>query len=273
MAESTPEFKKILFQAQVDEAAKNRLASQPGGRVDADLALEKANWDAEFASRAAFEQAVISLLKDSVDRSKSRAELVEKAAASIAVIYGGILGVSFSVTEKPLPLRGLIPAFFLGLAIVLAMVYLAFLTKVRSDDTPPIEKKPIDRLGYISGLVDGVILTRVSFLRAAVVSLGIAVFFLPLPYIHLPGDHSADAVAAISWPTPPTDIANADLAKILYQAQVDEAKTLRARPTNSSPGGDNTVWVIALVGLLATFAIPFSVDRAQKAQTKTSAKA
>jgi hypothetical protein len=63
-----------------------------------------------------------------------RADFVQKAAAAIATAYAAILALSLSVTSAaagvtPLPATGIIPTLFLGLAFVLATVYVAFVTK------------------------------------------------------------------------------------------------------------------------------------------------
>ena len=84
-----------------------------------------------------FFKAIYEVQKGSIDRVRSGAEFVEKAAAGILAVYSAVLGVVFSVSDKaPLPVRGLIPAIFLALALVLAAFFLALPKGIVKVGTP-----------------------------------------------------------------------------------------------------------------------------------------
>jgi hypothetical protein len=125
------ELNKIKYQAQVDEIAANRRNALDGEkrRAEADIALEKADWDAEYQLDAQYHSAVMDVAKAAIERARSGAELVQKSAAAIGTAYAALLALSFSVANNPLPPRGAIPGIFLGLSIVLSTAYVAFITK------------------------------------------------------------------------------------------------------------------------------------------------
>jgi hypothetical protein len=76
---------------------------------------------------------------------------------------------------------------FLGLAIVLATSYLAFLTRGDRTDPPPTsgdwETGQINRLNAFILWTAESVYRRAFLLRASVVSLGIGVALLPVPFI------------------------------------------------------------------------------------------
>lgn len=77
---------------------------------------------AKIALEKSFVDHIFDVAKGSIDRARAGAEKVQTAATAIAGLYTTVLGVSFSVTEKPLPGRGLIAPIFLGAAIVASTV-------------------------------------------------------------------------------------------------------------------------------------------------------
>jgi hypothetical protein len=74
--------------------------------------------DSEQALRQSVHQARVDVAKDAVSRSRAAADFVRNAAAALVTIYTGVIGATFAVTKEPLPERGLVPALFLGAAIV-----------------------------------------------------------------------------------------------------------------------------------------------------------
>jgi hypothetical protein len=218
-----------------------------------------------------FHQALIEFAKDAIPRAQSGAEAVRNAAAAIGVLYAGVLGVAFSVGDRPLPLRGTIPAVFLGLAIALATAYLALLTHPpnpsdRDDSTAwptgggTVREDAQERTGAFIEYVRATTRQRSNLLTAGVVSLGLGVAFLPVAFLDL--GTGGKATPAISWPSGPTQVSSPDLRRILYQAQVTEAaqqrKSQSTSPSESfrKPGviavyaaaGLGLVWVLGALG-------------------------
>lgn len=221
-----PELNKILFNARVTEVAELRRSNYDDGRTPSDVAVDQADVDAEHALDQVFQQSMYDVAKGSVDRAHAAADLTQKAAAAIGTIYTGVLALAFSVTSNPLPPRGLIAPLFLGAAVVLATGYTAYITHGNSLPGPSLGPSVKERqrqrlLFFLTWVFEGV-LRRANWLRAAVLSLGFGVLFLPAAFIHV-GSSGGPAPSTINWPAPPTNVANEELAKILYQAQVTKA--------------------------------------------------
>lgn len=70
--------------------------------------------------------AYLDVAKEQIGRSQARATFVAQAAAAIGTVYTAILGLAFGFihgSERPVPATGIIPAIFIGLALVLAGAY------------------------------------------------------------------------------------------------------------------------------------------------------
>jgi hypothetical protein len=267
------ENEKALYAAKLDVRKK---------RVDAQLARTQAEVDAELAQNSEYYSAMFDVAKQSIDRARAGAETVQKAATAIVGLYTAVLAVSFSVTDHPLPLRGVIPAFFLGLAVVLATAYLAYLSNPRDVKTP----KPTSSLRQVQleRLKTFVLWTRSSAqnrayaLRASVVSLAVALMFLPAPFV---GGSSSTPLASVrnnaaSWPQPPQNVRDRELKKILFTAQVNEAAEVRTQAQSdarrstaiSNATSDWAWWLFAFVGLCAVFLVPTVIDKLRGAADK-----
>lgn len=135
------------------------------------------------------------------DRALTRGQIVSTAAGAIATIYGAVLGLRFvvgSTTIRPLPTRGLIPTVFLGLAIVLSIAYLSYLTPPRNLTTRPktgslLQDAKSDRDDFIdwSSMAIG---ARRYVLHMSIVSLGLGVVFLPIAFLDI-----KDEGALVPW--------------------------------------------------------------------------
>src|SRR5262249_28299235 len=152
------------------------------------------------------------------------------------------------------PLRGAIPAIFLGLALVLSATYLAYLHRsVASTPAPPPTGSP--RASEIAHVNAFMVWVRAAgdqnrwALNASVIALGVALLFLPAPFITLDPQQTTTP----HWPSPPTSVTTktAPLQQTLYQAKVAEAASARAsHPTDESKNG-RWAWVILVaIGLL-----------------------
>jgi hypothetical protein len=243
-----------------DHANAKALYEAKVGRVTADD-------DARLELQKAFVDGVVEVAKGSIDRARAGAELVQKGAAAIVTIYTAVLGVSFSVAERPLPSRGVIAPVLLGVAVVLSTVYLAYQSKP-DDDVDELDEKPGSHATAIEVARRYVIWTRSGasqrryWLRASVVSLGLALIFLPAPFVTF---KSSDAKAATAtktaWPPKPTEVQDPALQRILYAAQVKEAATSRAKPATVAADGHDGEWALAgAIALILVFAAPAAIS-------------
>jgi hypothetical protein len=226
------------------------------GRVTADD-------DARLALQKAFVDGVIDVAKGSIDRARAGAELVQKGAAAVVTIYTAVLGVSFSVAERPLPSRGVIAPVLLGVAVVLSTVYLAYQSKP-DDDVDELDEEPSSHATALEVARRYVMWTRSGasqrryWLRASVVSLGLALVFLPAPFVTFKSsDANAVAATKTAWPSQPTEVQDPALQRILYAAQVKEAATNRAKPATVAADGHDEEWALAgAIALILVFAAP-----------------
>lgn len=265
----------IRLKAQLDAEAATTLdhrgieAANTKWARDKEAAQEAARNDVDQV----FLQAVLDASKASIDRSRSAAQFVQQAAAAIVTLYAGMLAVSFTATGRLLPFRGVVPAFFLGLSIATATVYVAFLTKptlsaVRPPATDFVTERVMWRLDTFSKLVGEVVDRRAFWLRASVVALAFGVLFLPAPFVAFSTNPPPD-LTAYPWPTPPavSDVANASIDSVLYTAQVAEIAAARQRAQAAQNlTADLGLWAalsaIGLVALLvaSTYKMPKKSD-------------
>lgn len=131
-----------------------------------------------------FYLAAYEVTKASVTRARAGAEWVEKAATGILALYSGALTVSFSVTDNPLPLRGVIPAVFLAMALVFAAFYLGFPSQWTSI-SPPQESTKQAWFAEFGRWMEELVNRRTNYLRASLVALAFGAVFLPAAFVHV----------------------------------------------------------------------------------------
>jgi hypothetical protein len=244
--------------------------------LTADRAEGKADVDADRASAAAFSDGIMAVAKGGIDRARASAEFVQKGATAIFALYTGALTLAFSVTDNPLPARGILPSLFLGFAILLATAYLAFLTRGNHvKDPADASGTPQAQLNRTRTFVEWTntsVLNRAALLRCAVVALGIGVVALPAPFLTPPTDRPVaeitcsaagqqkdptTGVCVAAWPTIPVGPAvDAPLRQKLYEAQLAEVTASRAAARSGATAApDDTRWVIraGVIGLLIIF--------------------
>jgi len=119
------------------------------------------------------------------------------AASAIGTIYTAILALAFGLsgangTKIPptiLTIKGAIPALFLGLSIVLAAVYLSYITQAHSVQAPPSDVLPIELMfeerNTFIRWTTAAVLNRAQWLHSAVISLGLGVIFLPVAFLDI----------------------------------------------------------------------------------------
>jgi hypothetical protein len=197
------ELKKLLYQSQLevvkgDHAAEIALAKATADaaiedekrEATADLEREKADWANEYAQAQAANSAYLDVAKGALDRGSAKASFVQGAATAISGAYAGVLGLSFAIGEgRALPGRGILPAAFLGIAIVFAAAYVAFITRPEDVRVSPsigtLPDKQRQRRNSFVRWAGAPMLRRRNLLQASVVSLGVGVGLLPLPYLSI----------------------------------------------------------------------------------------
>jgi hypothetical protein len=196
---------------------------------NAGIALDKAQWDSEFRLRESYYGAILDVAKGSIDRSRDSAKYVQTAASAIAVLYTGALGLVFAATSNPLPLRGVWAVAFLGLAVALSTVYLAFIVDGGTVDwpgpAPDLTSVQRGRVAQFTQWVQRVTNNRRWAIRASVLSLAFGVLFIAAPFVSTPA--TTRVPDAPSPPQIPTAVAEpiSDQAVTLFEAQVKAYQT------------------------------------------------
>lgn len=169
---------------QRDEDRKDTAEALKHSREDTALAVD---WTLFEAVHAGY----IAVAQSSLDRSIQRATYVTTAAASVVTLYTGLLAFRFSATGKGsmLPARSLIPALFLGAAVVFSTFYIAFLRRqtMVSEMLPSGQGGNIVETRLLSYLewVSAGIIARAWSLRLSVISLGFGLILLPIGFVNL----------------------------------------------------------------------------------------
>lgn len=205
-----------------------------------------------------------------IERARDAAKYVQTASIAAAGLYTGLLGFVFGFAEgaTALPIRAVIPTVFFGLSIAFSTWYLAFLpdraTTVRWQrprNTPRGNAQ--SHLATVGMVVTASVTQRAWSMRAAALSLLVAVTCLPIAFIGPPRGlledvgtrvfgpteevaSAASDVGAIEWPAPPS-FASDRLSLELYKRQLDTFEKSIA-PKASTP---STWWDYEL--LIAAF--------------------
>jgi hypothetical protein len=170
----------VWKQDAADEAVRVALVAS---REDADNA-------AEVASLKAIESAYIATTQSSLDRALTRMNVVTASVGAITTVYTALLALVFAAEPnkgEKLPLVALVPAMFLGLSLFLVTIYAAMFRK--SIAVGPLLPTGIGgqiaelRLVTFMRWCFAGVLARSWALNAGVVSLGIGIATLPLPFI------------------------------------------------------------------------------------------
>lgn len=270
---------KISDVAAERKAVRDRYATEESATLARDLDSEKVeeaafvaqaakNREADLSNLAKFHESMYTLASTSVDRARSGAELVQKAAAAIATLYTGALALAFSVTDNPLPARGILAPAFLGAAVALSTAYAAYLKQTRNPPLTPevasgVEPKSVARLNLFIDSTSRLVTERSWLLRASIFALGVGLLFIALPFLQVGGSaggfNAPTGAEAQDWPhIPPGTLNDAEVE--LYKAQIDEVVELRKNATKSDAANDLIVFwaglaagaVVTVGGTLAT---------------------
>ena len=199
------ELAKLLYQAKLDEA-KARLQAELDERKarwrdEAQRAAEKRQLAAtrlenrvaaEDALRGKIHEAYVEVGKQAMERSLTRANFVATTASALSTIYTGLLALVYSVSgdaPNPMPASGIAPAAFLGLSLVLSVVYVSYLHESSSRRLviptglgPRLQETRL--LSFLTWIASGAF-SRAWALRIAVISMGVGVFLMPLPFLQI----------------------------------------------------------------------------------------
>lgn len=169
-------------------------------RLDTQTALDDARDDAAVAAETALVKSVhdayVAVTSSSLDRALTRANFVTAAAGTITTVYTATLAFTFGKTD---PKTGkvitaftpaaLIPALFLGLALFLVVVYAAMIRKTIAVGPllPTGVGGQVAELRLITFMkwCFGGVLARRWALHAGIVSFGLGVATLPVPFVDL----------------------------------------------------------------------------------------
>jgi hypothetical protein len=250
-------YRELVLAAQIDLVKAEAAAPPPKHESLADDESEKK-----------LHESLSTLIGESIERSRDGAKFVETAAAAVGTVYTGILAFSFAADKTPLPGRALYAAIFLGIAIVGAAVYLAFIQHIRPigrvDYRGVRSEDQWRRTEYLAAWTRAVVQSRAWALRTAVVALAFGVMFMPFAFLPAHLSETAfestptvmEPTAEPSWPPPPSLAADPAIVATLYKAQLDafvaEKATTTSAPTESTGVSTN---VVAFVLFLAALAI------------------
>lgn len=209
-----------------------------------------------------FHTTMADVAKGAIDRARDSAKYVQTAAAAVNALYVAVLGLVFSVTNHPLPARGVYPTLFLAAAVALSTAYLAFLTSPKAPEMWSFGASETEnqfaRTMWLVRWVNSVILDRRYAIRSSVLALGLGVLLIPGPFVSL--GRAPSLPPAPTAPTIPGEIApsvEADAVK-LFAAQVSDFTTVteaRKDAVEQAKTASDREWmlelgfgVVALVG-------------------------
>lgn len=280
------ECQKILLtkRLEAEEAERVRrhdLAKQHDAAAAALRAkAEEARLTGEWQLVNAYHQTLAEVSKGSIDRARDGAKYVQTAATAIAALYTGALGLVFSVTDNPLPLRGVLAPVFLGLSIALATAYLAFITRppavpLELDGRSPVQYQ-YARTAHLTRWIAATVRNRRWAIRASVVSLAFGVAFMAAPFVASGGASAVpDAPTAPPVPAAVAPIIEDDAAELFrvqaasYEAAQDARNQAIERAAQASAAHaasendlDVASLVVAGVALALVILLPFCFDDA-----------
>ncbi len=185
----TLEYHKGLYGKDLEKLKASLAAT--AAAVAADVDREKSLHAAFEAQSLAITNAYLDFTKTAIDRARAKAELVQKAAASIGTVYTALLALTFAASgatgTAALPTRGLVAAFFLGLSIVMATAYVAYVEDIQDPELEPTspvlsQMQRLRLVAFINWVGETITLNNYA-LRLSVICLGLGVFTLPLAYV------------------------------------------------------------------------------------------
>lgn len=289
------ECKKVSLEKELDarestleaERALSKLDHEHGQALDtaertATLTIRQARLQSENELNKLFHESLAEVAKEGIASSRDGAKYVQTAASAIAALYTGILGFAFSVTDKPLPIRGAAAAAFLGLAVALSTAYLAYLTKAK---TPPmysggssLSELQLNRTSFFARWVNAIINERRWAIRASVISLAVGVAFIPAPFVathHVNAIPAEPAVPAIPTAVAPElgalakrtlekQLSGYDAAVKARNGAIEKASQETTKIGDQEATANLITLLIGVIGLLAVGFGPLATGYARK---------
>lgn len=186
---------KARYEAQLEgwiEDWKLQAADSTDAVKNAE-ARQDTDYAAETALLKAIHDAYIATTQSSLDRALTRMNVVTASVGAVATIYTGLLALVYAAKSdegKALTLVGVVPALFLGLALFLVTIYAAMFR--RQEDSMSLLPGGIGgkvaeiRLVTFMQWCFGGVWARSWALHAGIVSMGIGLATLPLPFVASP---------------------------------------------------------------------------------------
>jgi hypothetical protein len=190
------EYAKLRYNEELEAWLETWKQQVSTDAVAAALKASREDTDraAETVSVKSIQDAYIAVTQSSLDRSLTRVNVVTTSVSAIITVYTGLLALVYAAKPgngKVLTPVAVIPALFLGLALLLITVYAAlFRGSLKMGTLLPTgmggQIAEIRLITFMRWCFAGV-LARTWALHAGIVSLGFGVATLPMPFINLKG--------------------------------------------------------------------------------------
>lgn len=194
---NTDQAQLELFKAKL-ETAKNQILDEIDQQKEIRTNNQnerKSEFDHYYQMTSEIQKGYIEVSKATIDRSIQRAEFLQKVAAAVVSLYTAILALTYAADKtkgNTISILGVIPGFFIGISYLLSAFYVSFITRskdieeTKSDGTL-IGEELSQRITFIKWN-RATAMKRIPLLQASIISLGIGILFLPIPYIQIPGN-------------------------------------------------------------------------------------
>lgn len=188
---------------------------------------KKASHDAEIELNKLFHTTVTEVATGSIDRARDGAKFVQTAATAIFAVYTGLLGLVFSVTDHPLPLRGAYAGVFLGLSIAFGTAYLAYIGRPKRAlayalNPASEDEMQLARTAFLARWVNETVASKRYATRASVLALLFGVLFIAAPFVS--SATPTESPETVTVPAAPSAVAKGFEGPALevYRAQVKD---------------------------------------------------
>jgi hypothetical protein len=194
---SSGDFAKLQYSQELEawlEKWKQEI-SQLAVRTALEASRADADRAAEVALIKSMHDAYISVTQSSIDRSLTRTNVVTASIGAVTTVYTGLLALVYADKHgsgRALTVAAIVPALFLGMALFLVTIYASAFKNSSSEQGPLLPSGTGDpiveyRLNTFMEWCFATVGSRTWALQAGIVSLGIGVACLPIPFVKLTG--------------------------------------------------------------------------------------
>jgi hypothetical protein len=190
------EYAKLRYTEDLDAWLEKWKQQVSTDAVAAALKASREDTDraAEVASLKSIQDAYVAVTQSSLDRSLTRVNVITTSISAMITVYTGLLALVYAAKPgdgKVLTPVAVIPALFLGLALFFVTIYSAlFRSSLSAATLLPTgiggRIAEIRLVTFMRWCFAGV-LARSWALHAGIVSLGLGVATLPVPFIVMKG--------------------------------------------------------------------------------------